>query len=353
MLYLFNSGARSLYQSNALRTLMLQPGLQNEYRYTCIGPRVNIDSSRTLAQWQAETDVILSFIDRYTPGQYTYIPLRKGKLVGVRREQDRLYFKVELLEFVFPRDISAASTLLSKRLSPLQLASLTNGNPDEKNDGHYAIVHQDSPTDLALNIDEEAWVAAAEYLAKSTAFATRDPVFYKFKLRSGSNDVKPTKGKYQLTFGNSYDLEVSYRYPGFNNSVQKTISLRASDNLRVLSDNVLPIEANSDRVTYAIKPKSFSDDTAAYFSLDVTSGAALKNATVDLVNGRSFVFKIGLVLLIYALATTYLTTDLTKITPTPTTLQEWMLALLPKFLVSVLQVFTLYIIFRMVGKKPL
>src|SRR2546423_258254 len=98
MWYLFNSGFRSLYLENALRTLFLPPGATNEYRYKFRGARNQVASGthERIKKARRGDPVAITFIDRYASGGYAYHPLRLATLVKVWEEDDYLYVRAQL-----------------------------------------------------------------------------------------------------------------------------------------------------------------------------------------------------------------------------------------------------------------
>src|ERR1017187_5979574 len=103
MLYLFNSAYRPLYTVNVLNTLTLPHGYVNEYRYKYSVKSKYLSTalfSSLGSLVSSNTDTVITFVDRFSDGGYTYHPLRKGRLVSWKQEGDQVFLRVSLADYV-------------------------------------------------------------------------------------------------------------------------------------------------------------------------------------------------------------------------------------------------------------
>src|SRR5437867_7679827 len=94
MIYLFNSAYTKTYLENVYRLIGLPAGVRVDMRYTegTNAPNVETDAGM---KGQACT---ICYVDRFVE-TYQYIPFRKGKIRSVKREQKRVFYSIELMEY--------------------------------------------------------------------------------------------------------------------------------------------------------------------------------------------------------------------------------------------------------------
>jgi hypothetical protein len=371
MLYLFNSAIRPLYTRNVLNTLFLPVGCTNEYRYRYTGQPCHVPPAlfATLPQLKKGLECAIVFIDRFNNGGYVYHPIRLGKYESYRVENERVFFKVRLGDFIYPRDVQASSRALFDALGPSGIPRLQGADPANMDDGYYAISN-DTVFGVAQNFHSGgfAWDGAVEELSTKQAFQTtadETPLFLKFDLRKrGKKDSLTPKSKtggvFELDKDAHYDAVFTYRFPRQRTNVNARAQFRVvhGENLRLLGSEVVNIEGVENSIELPIVSKKYADDAAGTISvqpLRETGQPALitPEKAVEYHLSPSFFLKSQMVFAVLALAvaSTLLGLDWGKIAPaTPIAIAQ---ALWPKVLLGFLNTGLLFWLFWLVGKKVL
>lgn len=277
MIYVFNSAYRPLYTGNMLATLFLPVGWVNEYRYR-LGQ--NIDE-RIENQLKPGTDVAVVFVDRWGEGGYMYHPVRLGELQAIERDSDQVFVKVQMGNFVYPKDISAFQSSFRNTLGAENIPHLTNGNPENEQDGNYVAIAESLFPETAdcLRYDE-ALVASTNALSSMKAFKSsggRQYVFANIRLyKHGSPkdlvtpDMKGDSAFYKLKRNQQYDLKITYRYP-----IQKTdqsqtahLMVELDETAKAISAQEISIDSlsNSTVFTFATKKHPQENEGCINFS---------------------------------------------------------------------------------------
>src|SRR5690606_5590908 len=135
-------GYRIGYIGNVLRTMFLPAGADNEYRYR-IGEDGQV-SPEDIEKIKAEKGqpAVICFGDRYASNDgtptYRFYPLRRGEVVDVTENGERLFIKVRMDSFLCapsPHDYSAELYRLASR-DNFNLLKYS-GNPENDKDGRY------------------------------------------------------------------------------------------------------------------------------------------------------------------------------------------------------------------------
>ncbi|GAB4124809.1 MAG: hypothetical protein Tsb0027_23480 [Wenzhouxiangellaceae bacterium] len=242
MLYLFNSGYRSIYVRNVLNTLFVPRAGTNEYRYrfrssagSTDAINISTGSLDRIKGLHVGSKAVIVFVDRFSSGGYTYHPLRMAKFVTTREDNDYLFFRVQLEDYVYPRDIDDFNHHFRQHMHPKGIVQLIDNDPFNSNDGWYAVVddslfsRQDD-----FKTGNDAWIAAVENIQACAAFQEYPPVRNSDKLtpkrkpndyifmrcefndnagRSLSPQLRKNRAVFELVRGKNYKLNLSYRYP--------------------------------------------------------------------------------------------------------------------------------------------
>jgi len=383
MIYLFNSAYRALYTRNVLNTLFIPKDGTNEYRYRTRGVGANIapDSYEAFMNSDSGEEVVITFIDRFGDNGYIYHPLRTATLVKCYPKQDRLHFRVQLKEFVYPRDIVTFNEILTHSLGPNGLPKLTNNDPFNASDGYYAINAGKIITPANdFHWEQDAWQKAAENLSKTKAFGEKAPqddplqekddvprefLFVRCDISRESmrkKVVSPNLRKgwaaFDLVRGARYEFLLSYQYPPqlLNTSHTAVVEAKFGENLRVLGSRCINIDSYSNSLSLLLATKKHLEDNEDGVSFEFTSNRPTfkligPDARLLLRFRESKPFWIILVILLLAFTTlsVVIGADLTKISP----LTTWNIikALWPKSLAAFLQATVLFFLFRLMGKK--
>jgi len=383
MIYLFNSAYRALYTRNVLNTLFIPSGGTNEYRYRARGATTHIaaDSYDYFINAASNEPVAITFIDRFGDTGYTYHPLRIGRLVRCREEQDRLFFRVSLEKFVYPRDIERFNQVIIRSLGPKGLPCLKENDPYKTDDGYYAIKAGSLfTTTNDFHCGEDAWEHAVEQLCKTQAFTETDAtnivgreqdatpkefVFVRCDICGQSTQkqgVIPKLRKdwavFDLLRGARYEFLLSYRYPAQleNTSHTAMVEAKFGENLRALGSTGINIDSYSNSVPLPFATKRHLEDNEDGVSFEFTSN----RSTFNLIGpdarllfrfreSKSFWIILVILLLIFTTLSVVIGVDLTKISPL--TITNVVKALWVKALAGFFQAAVLFFLFKLMGKK--
>lgn len=383
MIYLFNSAYRSLYTRNVLNTLFIPKGGTNEYRYRARGAITHIaaDSYGDFIKAASSEPVAIIFIDRFGNTGYIYHPLRMGRLVTCREEQDRLYFRVNLEEYVYPRNFATFNQVIKRSLGPMGLPCLKGNDPRKTDDGYYAIKAGSLFTVVNdFHWGEDAWKNAVEELCKTQAFTERNAqdivgreidtdleefVFVRCDICEQSTKkqrVTPNLRKdwavFDLLRGARYEFLLSYRYPPqlTNTSYTARVEAKFGENLRALGSTIINIDSYSNSVLLPFATKRHLEDNEDGVSFEFTSNRSKfkligPDARLLFRFRESKRFWIILVILLLAFTTlsVIIGADFTKISPL--TIWNVVKALWVKVLAGFFQAAVLFFLFRLMGKK--
>ena len=379
MIYLFNSAIRPKYVRNVLNTLYLPQGCSNEYRYRHdeSEPSVSAALMSKLESRLTDTDCIFIFIDRYGDKGYVYHPLRRAKLLGFRVAEGRLYAKVELATFIYPRDLPQLQRSLIGQLESGGLARLTQNDPENTNDGYYIMESDDIFGKRGEFYEGDgAWKVAVDNLAKTRSFAATEgqySVFIKAIFNNRGTDdnsflmPKPRHGNPAFTFikDKSYELVLTYRFPkqAEDNTAQVSLDLTMGDILRPLASTSFAIDSLSNSIVIPFSSKRNAEDNSGGIALRQSTMSRagevskcevlLPDASIEYVleDGTSFWVLVVLLLLTYSVASGFLGADLSKLHPF--TWLGMVKELWPKFIIGIIQALSLFCLFRTIGKKVL
>jgi hypothetical protein len=371
MIYLFNSGYRALYRTNVLNTLFLPNGCTNEYRYRASGtPRyVAPDAYQSLKQAPRGEKAVIVFIDRFGNGGYVYHPLRLGELVITREENEQLFFRVKLQDFIYPRDLAEFNRQIAVSLIPHGLPRLAGANPESTADGYYAIpANSIFEQKEGFHFGQAAWLQAVESLYKTKAFAstaTDQVVFVRGELKNKSAvtlapSLQNDSAVYDILKNSNYELVLTYRYPLqlSDQTKRAELELELGENLRPLGGKTIGIDshANSEGFVFATKKFLEDDESSISFKFNALEpGATLLGPNRDLrfriKDSRMFWLQIGLTLLLLSVLSVFMGIDLSKLKPL--TLGNFFSQQWTKVLGGIAQTFVLFWMFRLIGKKVL
>lgn len=360
MIYLFNSGFYPLHRVNLLNTLFLPLGTCNDYRYG----KDNLDpvlfANPSIVK--KHDDCVVLFIDRYRAQGYEFAPIRRGRLLQVDKDADHLYFRVTLSDYLFPVDLPAFNSDICKALRMHGLPQLTGASVAETKDGRYAIVTDGFCTQKdAFHTGDVAWARAVDDLAGRQAFAdpSTDPVFVKCAVVSGKKTVSPRRvvdpGRFRFVPGREYSLEFAYRYPRQKGKTGggTTIQIRSTDNLRWGDDQTLPVDSFANLVTRRITPKRYAEDLTGSLGLcRPDARLVIPEATVGFVLRESIAAWVVIVvaLLSFSIASALIGIDTSELKPpylSDLLSNHWV-----KLAGAVLQTVALFVLFRLIGRKP-
>lgn len=378
MIYLFNSAYRSLYTTNVLNTLFLPVGCTNEYRYRHSGTgsiHINPDSFNNFLNTESGIPVCIIFIDRFSKDGYTYHPLRLGNLVSVKDQDSRLYFKVALGQFVFPRSFDLFNQELIELLGEAGLPKLTGEDPLETSDGFYAIQGGNLIQGDNFSFGDEAWGETVDRIRLTRAFRnysddeeraeenvpSREAVFLQAKIiDKQGNEIsgKTINGNGLLRINNTsnYQLRLTYRYPSQldDPGCEASMEIVIGENLKSQGKTLISLDSynNSIDIPFSTKKnlEEWNDSIGFKFTPSNKFAKILSHEkSLDFKFGESTTFWVMTIFFGFL----YLFTGALT-APDPFTWKEFLLGPfhnLPVFGASLLNGISLYIILRFLGKN--
>jgi hypothetical protein len=371
MLYLFNSGFRPLYTRNVLNSLFLPEGCTNEYRYKYVGEPRYVPPAvyAKLPELSRGTDCVVTFIDRFAATGYSYHPLRRGKYLSYREAGGSVYFRIQLETFLYPRDFVAFGQHLRQALVPMGLPQLTGGDPENTNDGAYAILADSIFGQVSECLwGDEAWAAAVENLSDMRAFATnaeQSPVFIKVDVFPQSRSpkrispiIRDDASVYKLKRNKRYELSVTYRFPRqrLDQGAKARAEINLGDNIRLLGNTSIDIDSYTNSLLKPFISARETEDTSGSISLAALDGPSqpkllMPDSSVFYNIGDSAAFWLQIVVagLLFSVAGAFIGLDFSKIAPFSP--QAVLTVGWPKLTAGVIQALALFWVFRVVGKK--
>jgi hypothetical protein len=375
MLYLFNSAYRVLYLRNVMNTLFIPVGGTNQYRYRFRGSSgdsdyININklSYDELVTYARGSTVCIIFVDRFSPGGYTYHPLRLALFIKTSENNDYLHFHVQLDKFIYPRDSVTFNQDFRDHLHKFGVPKLTNNDPKSSNDGYYAVIADSlfSHTDDFFS-SKDSWthsVRALESCSAFTADSKKEFVFVRCTLHDADKGsiVEPyllnNTAIYHLTKATKYKLDLPYRYPAqvTETSATATLECKLGDNLKALPDQEINIDSCNNNPPYYFTTKRYIEDNADAISFKFATnregveviGTDAK-LEVRISESRWFWLQIAIAVLLFSILSVVIGADLSSIQTK--TLDGLFGALWPKWIASLFQAIVLFWLFKLVGKK--
>lgn len=300
MIYLFSSAYRPLYAIDILSVLALPAGASVVHRYRVRGGEYQHVHSklvtglaggrgvqrvrhmedrlvRTLGELRRvglpapePAAVLLLFVDR--DDSYKYYPLRWSHLVASWERDNRLYFRVQLGDFVasHPKQVSAVSDRIKFSLGG-EGPHAPSGPAYPTRDGCYAVLAQDAVTGHADVVSgEDAWNAAVDSLGSTRTFESTDErpvVFVRTGLerRGGRGDERPTRSgsleRIVVRKETAYQLRLSYRSTSTKlEPPPAEIVVDHGDSLQLLSIGPLLVQASADDFLVPLVTKRYAED---------------------------------------------------------------------------------------------
>jgi hypothetical protein len=386
MVYLFNSAFRPLYIRNVLNTLYLPKGCSNEYRYRCVPKKgdnstINIDPQlkEQLLKLKYGTPICILFIDRFSPEQYIYHPLRLGKFEQIREENEYIYFNVILEKFIYPRDNMRFNELIRRELQPKGLPVLRNRDPFITSDGYYAIDSSNIFENKSDYFDDiTAWPNIVEGIRSCRSFGpniVREPnsteidgnqyeyIFARSQILDNSGkpikpNIKSGKSVFLVNRGRKYTFSYSFRYPAqlINLANQAKVEINSGENIKMVGGKEINIDTYSNNPLINFATKQYVEDSDDSISLKYTTQKANTKIIgsespicIQLVESRFFWVQLIIALILFSLFGVIISIDFSTITQL--NFPNVVNAVWPKLVLSFAQALVVYWILKLVGQK--
>ena len=306
MIYLFNSAHRPNYTRNVAKTLFLPEGCINEYRYRFRGAKTNIDPTQVdeflkfnNLRFNKE-DVLICFIDRFASSGYKYHSIRKGKLIKCYKEGDRFFFKVRLLDFISPNDNKVFESHI-KNIG--KLPKLTDNDPNNDNDGFYAIINNDITKRKGDYIfGSDAWDKITNDIMEAKAFKStneQETVFARLSIKSNQwfkKNIQPIIKQddqyFKIIKNHKYTLNFYYKYPNQVNNNSINLDLSTDNSIKIISAKCILIDNYSNNSTIIISSIKNCEDKRGNLIFEFKSNQAINPNNLISPN-YTFSFKIS------------------------------------------------------------
>jgi hypothetical protein len=252
MLYLFNSAYTPTYLENLYRLIGFPEGTLVDIRYT---EGINAPGNETDDKYK-NAECIVCYIDRFSES-YIYLPFRKGRIKSIKREQERVYYEVELRSHCHSELPSAFTTEIQTIANSPRL---TNNDPRYNADGIYCIEGPGVGTSLIAHKD--SWSKAVDQIYKTHSFGTGGPALFLITITNNGKHVRSCKDGLKLSANKDYSLTVHYRYPfaqgdgrrrkiqtKVGNEMQKELVVGSVSNRSTTTINFPPLDASPKDVT--------------------------------------------------------------------------------------------------------
>ena len=289
MIYLFNSAFRPLYRTNILNTLYLPTGCINEYRYSMqhTDPAFSQEAKGTFfnkKQVKPHEKVTVVYIDRHGQSGFVFHPVRRGKLESFHFDNDQIYYRVRLLDYIYPKDVNEFQDVLQNTIGTDKLPRIKDNNPDIIGDGFYALQSKDTLNTRNALLGNRSWVNSVEAIANTTAFGrpiVEKIVFLRIKLtKEGRNaplkpSIKNDDDVFILKRNKGYKLNYVYRFPyqDSNPNAVSNIEVCIGNELIAKSMLQIPIEGRNNRKLLSIKVKKSVKEMFSNINLNYSISA--------------------------------------------------------------------------------
>lgn len=388
MIYLFNSAFRPEYRTNILNTLYLPTGCINEYRYSMrhADPIFSQEQQARIfkrKKVKRGEKVTVVYIDRHGTSGFVFHPIRRGKLESIHFDNNQIYFRVRLLDYIYPKDVNEFQDVLQNTIGTDKLPRIKDNNPDIIADGFYALQSEDTLNTRNALSDNEAWVDSVEAIAKTTAFGRPTVgkiVFLRIKLtkEGGNTSLKPSMKNddvFILKRNKGYQLTFVYRFPYQDDEPNAVSNIEVCIGNELIAKSLLqiPIEGRNNRKLLSVKVKKSAKELFGNINLNY-SDSANDDQSQELLGPNSeikyeikeslcFWPMIILLLVIFSLCTVIIGLDFSKLIPSQpasgakSTLAELIISIITlqyfwfKFIAGFIQFVIIFVLFRFTGKK--
>jgi hypothetical protein len=367
MIYLFNSGFRPHYQSNALNTLFLPKGSINCYRYHESGDNVHVTKEfiSQLSHLSKDESLAIIFVDRFSPGEYTYHPVRLGSFQRFELKDERVYIFVKLTDYVYPKNITSFNAHARKALLELGGPRLVGNDPECTADGNYALLGQDIfQPESDYIIGKDAWPKIVRSLETTQAFkSTRDKpvVFMKVEIQDQNGHtiypkIRNGESSFDIVHNKHYKFCVNYQFPIQNKDTShvETGAISLDDPpFRLISDNQLKLDTTSTFKEFNFTTKRYPEDTSGILSIQFTNNNVIspdKAVELNLVEQKSL-WLITFFLLFFFSLFGWITTSVDFANFDWCNVYTSLMAEWPKLVFLAFQSVILFVLLKIFGKK--
>lgn len=319
MLYIFNSGYHASYVENIYKTLFLQNGSINSYKYKYEGPNKRIDpqTHHRLNEFTND-EVMIIYADRFTtPNNYKYYPLRTGKLVYYSNELDKVVLYIKLCDFISAKNIDEFQTFINESTKD----DLPKYDAKTRERGYY-VVYNENKFDKSNFIEgEQAWMEICSALYHTKLFQHKenldneviaDTIFNKITLfdeKSRPIEPKYVKDKaeplffYDVNINKRYDLRLDFFYPTSYKFPTRKLNLKIVDNFndKCIKDYIVGDNRDSFHSIILfndnIHLKGLNEITVKYISQDNASISTDSKSIFFKVKGNKHELTINLIII--------------------------------------------------------
>lgn len=218
MLFLFNSAAKPEYVKNLLSTLSLPSGAINEYQYSQTSSDYNyvdVSADPNGGNNLKGIDVLILLMDK-SKAPFMYYPLRKGSLISAESRAGRVYYKVELGDYVFSEEISQFNLFLQNNFGEYLFSEIHDKNGMRVSKGYYAFAY-DGDISAHIMTGEDNWIKIVHQIERCENLEKDSHcVFTKISIKDGEKILMPSRREkewfYKLKLLKKYSVAIDYYF---------------------------------------------------------------------------------------------------------------------------------------------
>lgn len=269
MIFLFLTGTRLAYVNDILSVLYLPKGAEKTLKYKYTEHSGIVDESAGYEKCHQGDDVLILYYNEDENKEEEFIPLRKGRLRECINEDEQLYYRVELKEFVNVVDTEKQKSLFTDRIYHMLYLKAEERERDKKEGKAvkwiFAIRNTfdiDQYSDC-LMLDENSWIHTVHRLAETPRFKSYYSVFAKIAIfKQSKEEVLCSAEGYKLLAGRNYKLVFSYFAHQFNSHPFVQIPVEFLDAIgvcRIPNSNYM-VESEQNRVEVMFRPMKIDNN---------------------------------------------------------------------------------------------
>lgn len=269
MLFLFLTGRRLAYANDILSILYLPKGVIKTLKYKDTKSLSIVDKSAKYDKCRPGDDVLILYYNKDNKKREEFIPLRYGRLSECISEDEQLYYKVELKEFVNVVDGENRVSEFNWKIYSMLYPNVEEREKAKRKGEHvkwiYAFRKLSAMNQYkdCLNSDQDSWIRTVQQVSKTTRFKKYYSIFAKINVLNSKNKEESCKADgYRFRAGRTYKLILSYFVPEFNEHPFEQIHIEFSDAIgvcRIPNSNYM-IESEQNRIEILFRPMKVDSD---------------------------------------------------------------------------------------------
>lgn len=232
MIFLFNTSYKRRYLEEIFAALHFPYGMVNEFQYPAKAEASYVDDS-IKQNCEAGENVIISFVDRDADNMPVYLPVRKGELVSVQQEDDRIYINVKLTDYCHAIDEILYSNYIEQNFN----TKVYHKENSSEWKGFLAI-GKDININPLIRVTADSWITTVKRLSERKIFSDNYSIFTKIRIADEADkELKVVKRGdsygYLLKSERKYKVKLSYYIHEYNNNSMTKIHAAIEDSQNI------------------------------------------------------------------------------------------------------------------------